>query len=151
MILFLSRSAPGAQLCFYPYLCMWVIHGNLLLRLPWRTQVCTGEDWAWRCHGCLIHRNPGSSWTPVTTGSRDTALLGFFPSIWLLCPSEDRRWRWHGCLDCRDCSDARCAVKSIATGMENTVLLESFSNLWQLVFKGLSGWSFSIAQCVWHP
>ena len=54
-------------------------------------------------------------------------------------------------MDYRDCSDARCAVKPIATGMENTVLLESFSNLWQLVFKGLSGWSFPIAQCVWHP
>ena len=45
---FLSHSTPGTQLWFYPHLCMWVIHGSLFLRLPWRTWVCPSEHQAWR-------------------------------------------------------------------------------------------------------
>ena len=46
-VFFLSHTAPGFQLWFYFYLCMWVVHWGLLLRLPWRTWVGPCEVWRW--------------------------------------------------------------------------------------------------------
>ena len=76
-ILFLSHSAPGAQLWFYLHLCIWVIHWSLLLRLPWRTWVCPSEDWVWRWRSCLDQR-PWKHQVCGGAGAEDTALLGLF-------------------------------------------------------------------------
>ena len=57
MVFFLSHTAPGFQLWFYFHLCMWVIHWDLLLRLPWRTWVCPNESQGWRWCSCLGHRS----------------------------------------------------------------------------------------------
>ena len=78
-ILFLSRPAPGAQLWFYPHLCMWATYRSLLPRLPWSTWVCPGEDWAWRWHSCLDHGSPGGTrctGKPATTEARDNGPSG---------------------------------------------------------------------------
>ena len=40
---------------------MWVIHLGLLLRLPWRTWVCSCEGQVWRWCSCLGHRGSGST------------------------------------------------------------------------------------------
>ena len=47
-VIFLSHTAPGFQLWFYLYLCMWDVHWGLLLRLPWGTWVCPYEGQVWR-------------------------------------------------------------------------------------------------------
>ena len=47
-VFFLSHTAPGFRLWFYFHLYMWAIHWGLLLRLPWRTQVCPFEGQVWR-------------------------------------------------------------------------------------------------------
>ena len=60
-LLCLSHTAPGFQLCFYLYLCIWVIHRNLFLRLPWRTWVYPTEGQVWRWHSCLGRRDPDST------------------------------------------------------------------------------------------
>ena len=89
LTLFLSHTALGVQLWFYPHLYMWVIHRSLLLRLPWRTWVCPSEDQVWRRHGYLDCRDLGStrcSEKPAIMGSGDMVLLGFFPCFWRLCP-----------------------------------------------------------------
>ena len=190
-ILFLSHSAPGAQLWFYLHLCIWVVHWSLLLRLPWRTWVCPSEDWVWRWCGYLDQR-PWKHQVWGGAGAGDTALLGFFlasgnsapvrtrygggsagcivgnlevpgvqgsrwpwaheistplrvcvflffffPSLWQLYPSEDWVWRWPSCLDLKEPGCTRCIGKPAATGAGYEVLLEPFSSLWQLVFKGL--------------
>ena len=57
----LSHTAPGFQLWFYFHLCMWVIHGGLLLWLPWRTWVCPSEGQGWRWCSCFGHRGSGST------------------------------------------------------------------------------------------
>ena len=48
LILFLSCPVPGVQLWFYPHLCIWANHRNVVLRLPWSTWVCPGESRARR-------------------------------------------------------------------------------------------------------
>ena len=60
-VFFLSHTAPGVHLWFYFHLCMWVIHWDLLLRLPWRTWVCPNESQGWRWCSCLGHRVSGST------------------------------------------------------------------------------------------
>ena len=40
---------------------MWVIHWDLLLRLPWRTWVCPSEGQLWRWYSCLGYRGSGST------------------------------------------------------------------------------------------
>ena len=68
LILLLNCPAPGSHLWFYHQLCMWSTHRSLLLRLPWRTQVCCSGDQARRCHSCLswgrlvVPRVQGSQW-----------------------------------------------------------------------------------------
>ena len=59
LFLFLSCPAPRVQLWFYPHLCVWTTHRSLLLRLPWSTRVCPGEDRVQRWHDCLGWRGPG--------------------------------------------------------------------------------------------
>ena len=59
-IFFLSHTAPGFQLWFYFHLCMWVVHWDLFLRLPWRTWVCPYEGQVWRWRSCLGCRGSGS-------------------------------------------------------------------------------------------
>ena len=39
-----SRTAPGFQLWLGLHLCLCVLHGALLLRLPWRAWACPRED-----------------------------------------------------------------------------------------------------------
>ena len=46
---------------FYFYLCMWVVHWGLLLRLFWRTCVCPSEGGVWRWYSCLGCRGFGST------------------------------------------------------------------------------------------
>ena len=41
--------------------CMWVLHGDLLLSLPWRIWVCPSEGQVWRQCCCLCLRNPDST------------------------------------------------------------------------------------------
>ena len=60
-VFFLSHTAPGFQLWFYFYLCMWVFHWDLLLRLPWRIWVCPCEGEVWRWCTCLARRGSGST------------------------------------------------------------------------------------------
>ena len=43
------------------YLCMWVIHWGLLLRLSWRTWVCPSEGQVQRCCSFLGHRGSDST------------------------------------------------------------------------------------------
>lgn len=43
---------------------------------------------------------------------------------------------WHSCLECRDPGGIECAGKPEAAGAEDQALLESFSSLWHLAFKG---------------
>ena len=91
LFLFLTCSSPGAQLWFYPHLCIWTIHRSLTSRLPCRTWVCSSEDRAWRWHGYLDFRDPGSTrcaGKPVTLGAGDMALLGVFPNLWKLAIKE---------------------------------------------------------------
>ena len=47
-IFFLSHTAPAFPLWFYFHLCTWVVHWDVLLRLPWRTEVCPNEGQVWR-------------------------------------------------------------------------------------------------------
>ena len=58
---FFSHSIPGAQLWFYPYHCMWVIHKNLLLRVHWRIWFCASVDWVCKWCSCLDYRDPGNT------------------------------------------------------------------------------------------
>ena len=60
-VFFLSHTAPGFQLWFYFHLCMWVIPWGLLLRLPWRTWVCSCDGQVCRWCSCLGHRDLGST------------------------------------------------------------------------------------------
>ena len=60
-VVFLSHTAPGFQLWFYFYLCVWIIHWGLLLRLSWRTWVCFCEGQVWRWRSCLGHRGSGNT------------------------------------------------------------------------------------------
>ena len=60
-VFFLSHTAPGFQLWFYFHRCRWVVHWGLLLRLPWRTQVCPCEGQVWRWCSCLGRRGSGSN------------------------------------------------------------------------------------------
>ena len=60
-VFFLSHTAPGFHLWFYFHLCMWVIHWDLLLRLPWRTWVCPCEGQVRRWCTCLGCRGSGST------------------------------------------------------------------------------------------
>jgi len=60
-VLFLGHAAPGFQLWFYFYLCVWIVHQGFLLRLPWRTSVCPREGQVWRWYSCLGNRGPGSN------------------------------------------------------------------------------------------
>ena len=60
-VLFLKHTAPRFQLWFYLHFCMWGIHWGLLLRLLWRTWVCTCEGQVWRWGSCLGHRSSGST------------------------------------------------------------------------------------------
>ena len=46
---------------FYFHLCMWVVHWDLLLKLPWGTWVCPSEGQVWRWCKCLGHRGSGST------------------------------------------------------------------------------------------
>jgi len=82
---FLSHSACGAQLWFYPHLCWWVIHRSLLLRQPWRTWVCLWEDQVWRWCSCLDRMEPHGTrcaGKPVASSAGGMALLGFFGNSW---------------------------------------------------------------------
>ena len=45
---------------FYFHFCMWVVHWNLLLRLPWRAWVFPSEGQVWRWCSCLGCRGSGS-------------------------------------------------------------------------------------------
>ena len=77
LILLLRHIAPGLQLWFYPHLFMYVIHRNLLLRLPSRTWVCSSEDQVQRWYSSLDHRDPGSiryAGDSVATGAGDMML-----------------------------------------------------------------------------
>ena len=70
-----ETTAPRFQLWFYFHLCMWVIHWDLLLRLPWRTWVCPSEGQMWRwC--CLGYRVSGSRYSGqlVTRAAGNIAL-----------------------------------------------------------------------------
>ena len=60
-VFFLSYTAPGFQLWFYFHLYMWVVHWDLLLRLPRRTWVCPCEGQVWRWCSCLGHSGSGST------------------------------------------------------------------------------------------
>ena len=60
-IFFLSHTAPRFRLWFYFHLCMWVVHWDLLLRLPWRTWVCPSEGQVWRWCSFLGCRGSGST------------------------------------------------------------------------------------------
>ena len=57
---FLGHTALGFNGGFIS-LCTWVVHGGLLLRLPWRTWVCPCEGRVWRWRSCSGHRGSGSS------------------------------------------------------------------------------------------
>ena len=93
LILFPSHSILGAQVWFYPYLDLWVIHMRLLLRPPWRTWACPSED-RWRGHSCLECGDPDNarymgkpvakgavriSGQPLAAGVRRASLAG--PSL----------------------------------------------------------------------
>ena len=52
---------PWVSMWFYFHFCMWVMHWGLLLRLPWRTWVCSCEGQVWRWCSCLGHRGSGST------------------------------------------------------------------------------------------
>ena len=58
---FFSHSIPVAQLWFYPYHCMWVIHKNLLLRVHWRIWFCASVDWVCKWCSSLDYRDPGDA------------------------------------------------------------------------------------------
>ena len=45
---------------FYFHLCMSTVHVGLLLRLPWKTWVCSSEDQLQRC-SCLGCTASGST------------------------------------------------------------------------------------------
>ena len=60
-VFFLGYTAPGFQLWFYFHLWVWVVYWGLLLRLPWRTWVCSCEGQEWRWCSCLSHRGTGST------------------------------------------------------------------------------------------
>ena len=46
---------------FYFHLYLWVVHWDLLLRLPWRTWVCPSEGQLWRWCNCLGCKGFGST------------------------------------------------------------------------------------------
>ena len=46
---------------FYFHLCMWVIHRDLLLGLPWRAWVCPCEVQVWRSCSWLGCRGSGNT------------------------------------------------------------------------------------------
>ena len=56
---FLCHTDPGFQLWFYFHLCMWFVHWDFLLRLPWRAWVCPCEGQVWRWCSCLSYRGSG--------------------------------------------------------------------------------------------
>jgi len=58
---FLSYTAPGLQLWFYFHLCLWVVHWDLQLRLPWRTWACPCEGQVWRWCSFFGCRGSGST------------------------------------------------------------------------------------------
>ena len=98
MVLFLSHTAPGVQLCFYPHFCICITYRSLLLRLPWRTWLCPSEDQAWRWYSCLDHGDLGSTrytGEPVATdagvyGAVRVVFFFFFPCLWHFCLNEER-------------------------------------------------------------
>ena len=146
-ILFLSHTAPGFHLWFYLHICMWMVHRNLLLRLPWRTWVCPGEVWVWRWHSCLDSRNPdGASYSGGAHGQEAQEMWCYwvFSSLWQLCPSEDCAWRWHSCLEPGDPGGAKCIAMLAASAAG--AMIPSGSGSWHS--KVLFGWSFSVAWCV---
>ena len=84
LILFLSCSTSGDQLWLYLHLCIWIVHWTLLPRWFQRIWVCHSEDWTWRWHGCLDHRDlrgTRCARKPVATLAGDMALLGLFSSL----------------------------------------------------------------------
>ena len=58
-VFFLSHTVSGFQWWFYFHLCMWIVHGCLLRRLPWRSWVCPCEGQVWRWYSCLGCRGSG--------------------------------------------------------------------------------------------
>ena len=80
LILLLNCPAPGAHLWLYHQLCMWSTHRSLLLRLPWRTQVCCrhgGAIAAW-VEGGGGARGTGK---PVAMDTRGMTLLVAVPNL----------------------------------------------------------------------
>ena len=53
------------------------------------------------------------------------------------CPCDDWEWQWHSCLDWGESGGARCEGKPAVMGAVDKALLEPFSSLWQLSFKGV--------------
>ena len=84
-IFFISRPVPGAQVWFYPHLCMWSTHRSLVLSLPWSSWVCSCEDRVQAWYDCLDRGSPsGAKWAgkPAAMGARDTALVRAFCHAW---------------------------------------------------------------------
>ena len=84
-VFFLINTAHGFQLWFYFHLYVWVIHWDLLLRLPWRTWVCPFEGQVWRQYSCLGHRDSGSirySRELAARAGGNSALEGYGNQYW---------------------------------------------------------------------
>ena len=59
-VFFLSHITPGFQLLLYFHLCMWAVHWDFLLRLPWRTWVSPAKGRYGGGCSCLGHRGSDS-------------------------------------------------------------------------------------------
>ena len=99
------------------------------------------EDQAWRWHSCLDMDAGSTRYARVwQSWVQMSGTVGLFPSLWPLCPSEHQAWGGGcGCLADGEHGNTRCVGKLVAAGAAGEVPVESFSNCWQLVFKGLSG------------
>ena len=112
-----------------------------VLKLPWRTWVCPVRTrlgggtvaWTWMLEA------PGMQGSG-SHGCRWAALWGSFPASGHSAPVNTRHGGGGcGCLADGEHGNTRCVGKLVAAGAAGEVPVESFSNCWQLVFKGLSG------------
>ena len=136
-----SCTAPGFPLWLCLHLCLCVLHGALLLRLPWRAWACPREDGV---QGC-------SCWGGRAWGTRCSGELApraeerAFSSLWQLGPSGDPAWGWHSCLHRGNSGGTECAGTPAVSAEGALVLPGSRPGLWQLLSERLCGCSFSTA------
>ena len=119
-VFFLSHTDPGFQLWFYFHLCMWVVHWDLLLRLPWRTWICPSEAQVWRWYSCLGWRASGSTRYPGELMGREAGkflLYWLCQSLWLCgSPQTVEILKEMGIPD-----HLTCLLRSLYVGQEATV------------------------------